>query len=80
MCCPRFVRKTQRNRFRKLSSTEPESDAEAQPDDRPASDMQLVVGIAGEVTLNEQLAALQQERHAIASKPRTWEFTRVHSA
>jgi fatty acid CoA ligase FadD22 len=48
-----------------LSSIEPQSDAEAQPDDRPASDMQHVVGIAGEVTLKERLAALQQERHRL---------------
>jgi fatty acid CoA ligase FadD22 len=48
-----------------LSSIEPQSGAEAQPDDRLASNMRRVAGIAGEGTLNERLAALQQERHRL---------------
>ncbi len=60
-----------RDPISELSSTEPQSDAEAQPDDWQAPDMQLVVGIAGEVTLNEQLAALQQERHRLVLEAAT---------
>jgi 4-hydroxyphenylalkanoate synthase len=48
-----------------LPSIEPQSDAEAQLDNRPVSNIQTVVGNAGEVTLNERLAVLQRERYRL---------------
>ena len=48
-----------------LSSAEPQSDAQPQPDNRPAPNTQIVVANAGEVTLKERLAGLQQERHRL---------------
>ncbi|BBX72816.1 p-hydroxybenzoic acid--AMP ligase FadD22 [Mycobacterium shinjukuense] len=48
-----------------LSSSEPHRDAAARLDNRPAWDRQVAVGNAGEVTLNERLAVLQQERRRL---------------
>ncbi|KZS60529.1 p-hydroxybenzoic acid--AMP ligase FadD22 [Mycobacterium ostraviense] len=47
-----------------LSSVQPGTDADLQLDNRPAA-VHTVVGHAGEVTLKERLAALQQERHRL---------------
>jgi fatty acid CoA ligase FadD22 len=49
-----------------LSSVEPQPDAGPQLDNRrTASNMPIVAGNPGEVTLKERLAALQQERHRL---------------
>ena len=48
-----------------LPLIDPESDAEAQLDNRPASNVQMVVGNSGEITLNERLAVLRRERHRL---------------
>jgi 4-hydroxybenzoate adenylyltransferase len=51
-----------------LPSIEPRSDPEARLDNRRESDAQIVVGNAGDVTLKERLAALQQERHRLVAE------------
>ena len=45
-----------------LPLIDPESDGEAQLDNRPASNVQMVVGNSGEMTLNERLAVLRREQ------------------
>jgi 4-hydroxyphenylalkanoate synthase len=49
----------------KIPSIGPLPDAAAQLDNRPALNIQVGVGNAGDVTLNERLAVLQQERYRL---------------
>ncbi len=48
-----------------LPLIDPESDGEAQLDNRPASNVQMVVGNSGEITLNERLDVLRRESYRL---------------